>query len=31
MGGECSVHGGDEKRIQYFGWKTGREKTTWKT
>jgi len=26
-----SVHGRDENRIQNFGWKTWREKTTWKT
>jgi hypothetical protein len=22
---------GDEKYIKYFGWKTGRKETTWKT
>jgi hypothetical protein len=27
MGGACSAHGGDEKCIQNFGWKTLREKS----
>jgi hypothetical protein len=30
-GRECSTHGRDEKCTEYFGWKTLREETTWKT
>jgi hypothetical protein len=29
--GVCSTHGRDKKFLQYFGWKTWREETTWKT
>jgi len=28
IGGECSTHVTDEKCIQLFGWKSGREETT---
>jgi hypothetical protein len=28
IGEECSTHGRDEKRIQYFRWKTWRVQTT---
>jgi hypothetical protein len=30
MNSACSMHGKDGKCIQYFGWKTQREETTWK-
>ena len=30
MGGACNVHGGEERRIQGFGWEIGKE-TTWET
>jgi len=31
MGRACITHERDEKCIQYFNWKTWREKITWKT
>jgi hypothetical protein len=31
MGGACGTDGRDEEFIKYFGWKTRREETTWKT
>jgi len=31
MSGSWSTHGRDDKCIQYFGWKTWGEETTWKT
>jgi len=31
MGGAHSMHGRDEKCIQYFGWKIWSEETTQKT
>jgi len=30
MGGAFNMTGRDEKRVQYFGWKTWREENTWK-
>jgi hypothetical protein len=30
MGGACNTHEIDEKCIQYFGCKAGREDATWK-
>jgi len=29
--GECSTDGIEEKCVEYFGWKTRREETAWKT
>jgi len=26
MDGACSAYGGEERRIQFFGWETGRKK-----
>jgi hypothetical protein len=31
VGDACIIYGRNEKCIQYFGWKTRREETTWKT
>jgi hypothetical protein len=31
MGGACSMHEGDEKYIQSFGWKAWKEESTQKT
>jgi hypothetical protein len=31
MGEACGTHGRGEKRVQYFGGKARRKKTTWKT
>ena len=31
VGGACSTHGGEERRVQGFGGKTWRKQTTWET
>jgi len=31
MGGACSAHGGEERRIQGFGGETQGKETTWET